>query len=84
MKLQERIEFRLDAQTKHLLEELAQSRGQSLGETIRELLHNELKAFTQPIQDRQQAARQLVGLKIKRLPSPEELKEEISLALGGA
>lgn len=84
MKLQERIEFKLDTQTKRLLEELAQSRGQSLGETIRELLQKELGAFVQPIQDKQRAARELVGLKLKPLPHPEELEEEIGLALGEA
>lgn len=84
MKLQERIEFKLDARTKHLLEELARSRGQSLGEAIRELLQKELAAFALPSQDRQRAAQELVGLKIERLPRPKELEEEIGLALGEA
>jgi len=84
LKLQERIEFKLDTQTKRLLQELAQSRGQSLGETIRELLQKELAASAQPIQDKRRAASELIGLKIKRLPSPQELEEEIGLALGEA
>ena len=84
MKLQERLEFRLDTKTKRLLEELAQSRGQSLGETIRELLQKELGALAQPIPDKQRAARELVGLRIKRLPRPQDLEEEIGLALGKA
>lgn len=82
MKLQERIEFRLDAKTKRLLEELAQSRGQSLGETIRDLLQKALGPLAQQIQDKQRAAQDLIGLKIKPLPRPEDLQEEISLALG--
>lgn len=82
MKLYERVEFRLDAKTKRLLEELARSQGQSLGEAIRELLRKELAAFAPLIQDKRRAARELVGLKIKRLPRPEELEEEIGLALG--
>jgi hypothetical protein len=82
MKLPERIEFRLDAQTKRLLQELAQSRGQSLGETIRELLKKELGTLAQPVPDKQRAASALVGLKVKPLPKPETLEEEIGLALG--
>lgn len=84
MRLQERVEFRLDSGTKRLLEELAHSRGQSLGEVIREILQKELGDLAQPIQDKHQAARELVSLKVGSLPCPEELEEEISRAFGEA
>ena len=82
MKLKERIEFKLDTKTKRLLEEIARDQGRSLGELIRELLRKQLGTLTPSLVQKQRAARYLVNLKIKQLPPPEKLDEEISLAFG--
>ncbi|MBI1744722.1 CopG family transcriptional regulator [Candidatus Acetothermia bacterium] len=82
MKLKERIEFKLDTKTKRLLEEMARDQGRSLGELIRELLRKQLGTLTPSRVQKQRAARYLVDLKIKQLPPPEKLDEEISLAFG--
>lgn len=81
MKLEERVEFRLDAQMKRALQELARLRGQSLGETIRQLL-KEMLFPRQEGRSRREAARHLVSLGIRDLPPPGELEEEIHRAFG--
>ncbi|MEO0249909.1 MAG: ribbon-helix-helix domain-containing protein [candidate division WOR-3 bacterium] len=81
MKLEERVEFRLDAQMKRALQELARLRGQSLGETIRQLLQQVLFP-RQEWRSRREAARHLVSLGIRALPPPSELEEEIHRAFG--
>lgn len=84
-KLQERVEFRLDPQTKRLLQELAHRRGQSLGETIRQLLREALGLRPEARRRlRREAARRLTHLGLRDLPPPEALEEEIHRAFAKA
>ena len=84
-KLQERVEFRLDPHTKRLLQELARRRGQSLDETIRQLLREALGLRPEARRHaRRDAARRLTRLGLRDLPPPEELEEEIHRAFSGA
>lgn len=76
----ERVEFRVDAPTKRALEEYAHSRGQSLGETIRQLLKKELGLKEK---DKMEAAQDLLALGVTDLPEPEKLAAEIGRALEG-
>lgn len=76
----ERIEFRVDTPTKRALEEYAHRRGQSLGETIRQLLKKELGLKDK---DKMAAAQHLLALGVTGLPEPDQLAAEIERALEG-
>jgi hypothetical protein len=78
MKLKERIEFRVDPPTKRLLEDLARSRGLSLGELLRGLVEEQLEALGWRPASRAQAAEDLLRLSVGRLPDPDELRREIT------
>ncbi|HED03691.1 MAG TPA: hypothetical protein ENI60_02865 [Candidatus Fraserbacteria bacterium] len=78
MRLQERIEFRTDTQTKHLLEELARSRRASLGELLRSLVERQLDELGWKKASQAEAAQDLLSLSVGPLPGPEELQEEIA------
>ena len=74
----ERVEFRVDTPTKRALEEYAHRRGQSLGETIRQLLKKELGLKEK---DKMEAAQELLALGVTDLPGPKKLAAEIQRAL---
>lgn len=78
MATKERIEFRVDEVTKRLLEDLARSRGVSLGELLRSLVREQLAALGWAPAGRAQAAQELLGLSVGPLPEPPELEREIA------
>lgn len=78
MKPKERIEFRVDPPMKRLLEDLARSRGLSLGELLRGLVEERLEALGWRPASRAQAAEDLLCLSVGPLPDPEELRREIA------
>ncbi len=77
MATKERIEFRVEETTKRLLEDLARSRGVSLGELIRSLIETELAELGWSSATREQAAEDLLSLSLGPLPEPDRLRQEI-------
>jgi len=73
----ERIEFRVEDSTKRLLEDLARSRGVSLGELMRSMVSAELDALGWSMATRAQAADDLLSLSLGSLPEPDRLQGEI-------
>lgn len=79
MATKERIEFRVEKPTKRLLEDLANSRGVSLGELMRSLVEERLSGLGWRRSDtRAQAAQDLLSLSVGTLPKPDQLKRKIA------
>jgi Arc/MetJ-type ribon-helix-helix transcriptional regulator len=73
----ERIEVRLDPETREKLEEVAAARGSSVSELVRDLIersHEEEDASTA----RLAAAERIGRMEVEDVPEPAELKRQLS------
>jgi uncharacterized protein (DUF1778 family) len=73
----ERIEVRLDPETREKLEEVAAARGSSVSELVRDLIersHEEEVASTA----RLAAAERIGRMEVEDVPEPAELKRQLS------
>jgi Arc/MetJ-type ribon-helix-helix transcriptional regulator len=74
----EKVEVRLDSETRLKLEELAAARGSSVSELVRSLIersHEEVVAGTARL-----AAERIGGMEVEDVPEPAELKRQLSEA----
>lgn len=83
MKLKDRIEFRVDSQTKRMLDDLAHSRGISVGELMRSLVQDRLTELGWKPASKREAADRLLGFTVGPLPDPDRLNREIRDAIPG-
>jgi len=74
----ERVEVRLDSETRSKLEELAAARGSSVSELVRSLIERsheeEVAGASRP------AAERIGGMEVEDVPEPAELKRQLSEA----
>jgi predicted transcriptional regulator len=76
----ERVEVRLDSETRGKLEQVAAARGTSVSELVRSLIED---SYQEEISERRLAAsRQLGELGIEDVPDPGELKQQFAEAHG--
>jgi len=76
----ERVEFRVDQATKRLLEDLARSRGVSVGALLRSLVEAQLAELGWEPTTRAEAVQDLLKIDIGPLPAPDALNREIEHA----
>lgn len=76
----ERVEVRLDRETRVKLEQVAAARGASVSELVRSLIED---SYQQEISHRRLAASEHMGeLEIEDVPEPAELKKQFTEAHG--
>lgn len=76
----ERVEVRLDAETRVKLEEVAAARGSSVSELVRSLIEY---SYQQEISQQRLAASQRLGeMSVEDVPEPGELKRQFADAHG--
>lgn len=79
----ERVEVRLDPETRGKLEEVAAAKGSSVSELVRDLIersHEEVVAGV----ERLAAAERIGNMEIEDVPEPDELKRQFSEAHGSS
>lgn len=76
----ERVEVRLDAETRVKLEEVAAARGTSVSELVRSLIED---SYQEEISQQRLAASQRLGaMSVEDVPEPDELKRQFADAHG--
>jgi predicted transcriptional regulator len=76
----ERVEVRLDPETRGKLEEVAAARGSSVSELVRALIE---ESYEEEIaREREAAAERIGAMEIEDVPAPEELKRQFTEAHG--
>ncbi len=76
----ERVEVRLDPETRSKLEEVAEARGLSVSELVRSMIERAHEEFAGAA--RMRAAERIGGMEVEEVPSPAELKRQFSEAHG--
>ena len=77
----ERIEVRLDSETRGTLEEVAAARGSSVSELVRDLIAHSYEEEVAGVV-RSQAAERIGQMEVEYVPQPTELKRQFSEAHG--
>lgn len=77
----ERVEVRLDPETRGKLEEVAAARGSSVSELVRSLIERSHEEEVVGAA-RLAAAERIGGMEVEDVPSPAELKRQLSEAHG--
>jgi hypothetical protein len=72
----ERVEVRLDAETRGKLEEVAVARGASVSELVRSLIEDSYQE--EVARKRLAASRRLGELSVEEVPEPDELKRQFA------
>jgi predicted DNA-binding ribbon-helix-helix protein len=78
----ERVEVRLDAQTRGKLERVARARGSTVSELVRSLIEESYEEEARA--ERLRAAERIGAMELEDVPAPEELKRQFDAAHGGA
>lgn len=76
----ERLEVRLDPETRGKLDEVAAARGSSVSELVRALIEESYEE--EVARERVAAAERIGAMEVEDVPSPEELKREFARAHG--
>lgn len=77
----ERVEVRLDPETRGKLEEVAAARGWSVSELVRDLIERSHEEEVAGV-ERLAAAERIGGMEVEDVPEPDELKRQLSEAHG--
>lgn len=77
----ERLEVRLDSETRGKLEKVAAARGSSESELVRDLIEHSYEVEIAGVV-RSQAAERLGQMEVEDVPQPTELKRQLSEAYG--
>jgi len=77
----ERIDVRLDPETRRKLEEVAAARGASVSELVRSLIEDSYEEEVAGVV-RSQAAERIGQMEVEDVPQPTELKRQLSEAYG--
>jgi uncharacterized protein (DUF1778 family) len=72
----ERLEVRLDAEQRQMLDELARLEQNSVSEVVRRLIRSEFDVVMR--ERRIEAARQIGEMEIEDVPDPEELSRQLA------
>jgi hypothetical protein len=76
----QRIDIRLDSARKRKLKDMAERRGASVSEVLREAID---RLYEGEVQDaRRRAAQAIIAMQIEDLPDPAELKRQMNEAYG--